>query len=146
MKALITTLVLLHFAGNLWHGNAHTTLEVPLSSFQTLFVVIVILISPLVGAILSWTRYFTIGNWTIGISMIGSVLFSVYYHYVLISIDNVEHLPPGTPAAQAHFANSAALIALLAFAAALLSFYAAGQFSNNRGCAKTSVDAALSKK
>lgn len=127
LKALITTLVLLHLAGNLWHGNAHTILEIPLSRFQTSFVVGIILVAPIIGAILTWTRYVTVGNWFVGISMVGSVLFSVYHHYVLVSIDNVEHLPPGTSEAHAHFSNSAAFIALIALASALMSFYAAGR-------------------
>jgi uncharacterized membrane protein YhiD involved in acid resistance len=133
IKTLVTTLVLFHFAGSLWHGDAHTTLAVPLSSLQTAFVVAVVLVAPLVGAILLWTRYFAAGNWTVGLSMVGSVLFGVYNHYVLISIDNVEHLPPGAPELHAHFTNSAEFIALIALTAALMSFYAAGKLAANGG-------------
>ena len=61
--------------------------------------------------------------------MLGSVLFSVYHHYVLISIDNVEHLPPGAPEAHTHFSNSAAFIALGALAGVVLGFYAVGKLS-----------------
>lgn len=62
--------------------------------------------------------------------MIGSVLFSIYYHFVFISNDNIEHLPTGTAEAQAHFANSAEFIALAAFVAALFAFYAVGRLQS----------------
>ena len=132
IKVLITVFVLVHLAGNLWHGDAHTTLEISLPGIKTAFVIVVILISPILGAILTWTRYSILGSWTVGLSMVGSVVFSVYHHYVLISPDNVEHLPSGTPEAHAHFSNSAEFIALVALAAALLAFYAAGKLHSRR--------------
>lgn len=129
LKTLITLAVVVHFVGNLWHGDAHATLEVGLPSIKTAFVIVVILIAPILGGILVWTRWCIAGCWVVGASMLGSVLFSVYHHYVLISIDNVEHLPPGTPEAHAHFANSAELIALAALAGAVVAFYAAGKLA-----------------
>jgi hypothetical protein len=127
VRSLVATVVALHLFGNLWHGDAHTTLEIALPGAKLAFVVVVILAAPVLGAVLSWTRYSAIGLWIVGLAMVGSVVFSVYHHYVLISIDNVEHLPAGTPQAHAHFADSAALIAIVALAGALLAFYAAGR-------------------
>ena len=133
-KVVISVFVLVHLLGNLWHGDAHTILEISLPTYKTAFVVVVILLSPVIGAVLSWTKYSILGCWIVGLSMVGSVVFSVYHHYVMISIDNVEHLPPGTPEAHAHFSNSAAFIALAALAAALFSFYSAGrQYADGRG-------------
>ena len=126
IKALISLVVLLHLLGNVWHADAHTTLEITLPGLKMTFVVVVILIAPILGAALAWTRYSTTGCLIVGVTMVGSVLFSVYHHYVLISIDNVEHLPAGTTEAHTQFSNSAEFIALIAFAGALLSFYAAG--------------------
>ena len=91
------------------------------------FVVVVILTAPILGAVLIWTRFVAFGCWIVGTSMVGSVVFSVYHHFVMISIDNVEHLPAGTPEAHAHFSNSAEFIAFAALIGALLSFYAAGK-------------------
>ena len=131
---LISVFVIVHFLGNLWHGDAHAILEISLPSYKTAFVVVVILCGPIAGAVLSWTRYSILGCWIVGVSMVGSVVFSVYHHYVMISIDNVEHLPPGTQEAHEHFSNSAEFIALVALAAALISFYAAGrQYAVSRG-------------
>ncbi len=131
IKILISFSVLVHFVGNLWHGNAHTTLAISLPGIKTAFVIVVILIGPIVGAILTWTRHALLGSWIVGISMAGSVVFGVYHHYVLISPDNIEHLPPGTPEAHAHFSSSAEFIALAALVGALLAFYAAGRLHSN---------------
>lgn len=133
-KVLISAFVIVHLLGNLWHGDAHTILEISLPTYKTFFVVLVILLGPIVGTVLCWMRYSNLGCWIVGASMVGSVLFSVYHHYVMISIDNVEHLPAGTPEAHEHFSNSAEFIALVALAAALFSFYAAGrQHADGRG-------------
>jgi len=127
IKVLIAVAVLIHLVGNLWHGDAHITLEIALPGYKTAFIIIVIIIAPILGAAITWTRFTLIGCWLVAISLLGSVLFSVYHHYVLISIDNVEHLPPGAPEAHAHFSNSAEFIALAALAGAILSFYASGR-------------------
>ena len=125
-RMLASALVLLHFAGNVWHGDAHATLAISLPDWKSAYVAVVIVVAPLVGGALLWTRFVTLGAWIVGLSMVGSVLFGVYHHYVMISIDNVNHLPEGTAEAHAHFSNSAAFIAIAAFAAALVAFYSAG--------------------
>ena len=129
LKILISLVVLIHLGGNVWHGYAHAILEIDLPNLKTAFVAIVIVIVPVLGAILTWTRFPFAGCCLVGASMFGSVLFSVYHHYVLISIDNVEHLPPGAPEAHAHFSNSAESIALGALAGVVLGFYAVGKLS-----------------
>ena len=136
IKILITISVIIHLVGNLWHGDAHTTLGITLPAVKTAFVIVVILVGPILGAVLTWSRFAILGSWIVGVSMVGSVVFGVYHHYVLISNDNVEHLPAGTPEALAHFSNSAEFIAQIALAAALLAFYAAGKLSlRNSGVA-----------
>ncbi len=125
LKILLTLAVVIHFVGNLWHGDAHTTLDIALPAYKNVFIIIVILLLPLIGAILLWTRFSLAGSWFVAMSLLGSVLFSVYHHYVMISIDHVNHLPPGSAAAHAHFSNSAAFIAVSALAGAILAGYAA---------------------
>lgn len=131
-KIFLTAIVLVHFFGNLWHGDAHTTLEISLPGYKTLLVLIVILVGPIVGAALSWTKYFLAGGWVVGVCMLGSVLFSVYHHYVMVSNDNVHFLPPGSPEAHEHFTSSAELIALVALAGALFAFYSVGKQHTDR--------------
>ncbi|MFK7733155.1 MAG: hypothetical protein AB8B48_16165 [Pseudomonadales bacterium] len=129
LKVLISVFVIAHLVGNMWHGAAHETLEIDLPDLKNGFVYVVVLATPLIGLGLLWFNREVIACWLVGLSMLGSVLFSVYHHYVWVSEDNVDYLPEGTPEAHAHFANSAELIALLALAAALLGFYAAGRLA-----------------
>ena len=122
-KLVITGLVAVHLAASLWHGSAHTRLAINLPPAKTLFVFIVILIAPIVAALLVWTRYFSVGLWVLFISMLGSFLFGVYHHYLLVSPDNVRHLPAGSPEAHSQFITSAGMIAFLELASALYAAY-----------------------
>lgn len=131
IKILLTNLVVIHLVGNLWHGGAHATLEIFLPEIKTAFVIIVILFGPVVGAVLTWTRFVLPGSWIVGVSMVSSLVFSVYHHYVLISPDNVEHLPLGTPSSHVNFSDSAGFIALIALLAALFAFYAVGKLQSS---------------
>lgn len=94
-RALITIAVLAHLIVNLLHGQAHTSLGVGLSTWQQLYVVAVILLTPLVALALSFTRYTKPALWLLLISMLGSFIFGGVYHYVINSPDHVAHLPPG---------------------------------------------------
>ena len=127
-RLLITGLVAVHLAASLWHGNAHTRLAIDLPPAKTLFVFIIILIAPIVAAALVWTRYFSIGLWVLFLSMLGSFLFGAYHHYLLVSPDNISHLPAGSPEMHSQFITSAAVIALLELATALYAAYCLGAY------------------
>jgi len=118
-RAVITGLVAIHFAASAWHGGAHSQLAIALTPAKTAFVYIVILIAPIVGAALSWTHYARLGIWTFFLSMLGAFLFGAYHHYVLVSPDNIGHLPPGSVEAHSTFITSAAVIAVLELASAI---------------------------
>src|SRR5262245_51650397 len=123
-RVALAVLVAFHLAVVIWHGGAHTALAIALSPGKTAFVVIVILIAPPVGAILMWTRYVRAGVWMIFLSMLGALLFGVYHHYILVSPDNVGHLPAGSAAARSAFVSSAAVLSWLEFVSALCgAFY-----------------------
>ena len=92
---IVTLVVLAHLVVNVLHGQAHTKLAVGLASWQQVYVITVILVAPLVALALSWTRYAKTGAWLLLWSMIGSLIFGIVYHYVIISNDHVAHLPPG---------------------------------------------------
>ncbi|MFK8020887.1 MAG: hypothetical protein AB8B86_14050 [Pseudomonadales bacterium] len=129
LKAIITVIVVAHLAGNVWHGDAHTALEIALPETKTAFVMLVILAAPLLGVALLWFSHPLFGYLFIALSLLGSVLFSVYHHYVMVSIDNVDYLPQGSIADHTHFIDSAEFIALSAIAGTVLAFYAAGRSS-----------------
>ena len=124
VRVITTALVVVHLAATLWHGDAHASLAVSLPALKNLYVYIVILIAPIVAAIGIWTRYSGISLWIFTISMLGALLFGVYHHYVLVSPDNIQHLPAGS--AQAQFIASAAVIALLELASALYGAFSLG--------------------
>lgn len=94
-KMWVTIVVLAHLAVNLLHGNAHTSLGVGLSSWQTVYVLGVILLAPLLALALSFTRHARAGLWLLLLSMLGSLIFGFLYHYIIISPDHVAHLPAG---------------------------------------------------
>lgn len=105
-----TVAVLAHLAVTLVHGRAHDSLKVGLNEWQNVYVVVVILIAPLVAMVLVWTRVARLGLWVLLLSMAGSLIFGLVYHYVIISPDHVSHLPPGD--AQGLFRMTATLLLL----------------------------------
>jgi ACR3 family arsenite efflux pump ArsB len=107
---LSTVAVLAHLVVSIVHGRAHERLAVGLSNWQNLYVLIVIVIAPLIAMVLTWTRLARIGFLLLVISMAGSLVFGVAYHYVVISLDHVSHLPPGD--AQGLFRTTALLLVL----------------------------------
>ncbi len=125
-RIAITALVVIHLAATLWHGDAHTKLSIGLSPEKTIFVYVVILIAPIVAAGLVWTRYVSIGLWGFFLSMLGALLFGAYHHYVMVSPDNIGHLPVGSPESYSQFISSAAVIALLELVSALYGAFCLG--------------------
>jgi hypothetical protein len=95
---------------NVLHGRAHDSLNVGLSTWQNIYVIIAILIAPLMAMLLVWTRYARLGLLVLVISMAGALIFGAVYHYVLVSPDHVSHLPPGD--AQGLFRTTALLLVL----------------------------------
>ena len=95
LSKLLTITVVAHLIVNLLHGRAHTDLGVGLTSWQQFYVIAIILLAPLIGLVLSWTRYARAGLWLLLASMLGSLIFGACYHYVIVSSDHVAHLPPG---------------------------------------------------
>jgi hypothetical protein len=71
------------------HGVAHLLLNIPLSSLQNLFIIIVIVISPLAAALLLWKRYHIWGAVVLFGSMAGSLVFGVYNHLCVSGPDHI---------------------------------------------------------
>lgn len=102
--------VLAHLVVSTIHGRAHEGLGVGLSNWQNIYVLTVIVIAPLIAMVLIWTRLARPGLVLLVISMAGSLIFGVAYHYIVISPDHVSHLPPGE--AQGLFRTTALLLVL----------------------------------
>ena len=125
-KMVITGLVAVHLAATLWHGSLHSRLSINLSPSQTLFIIIVILMAPIVAAALVWTRYVSIGLWLFFLSMLAAFLFGAYHHYVMVSPDNINYLPGTSAEADRQFAISAGAIALLELGSTLYGAFCLG--------------------
>jgi hypothetical protein len=115
-----------HLVATLWHGDAHQRLAIDLPPVKNVFVYLVILVAPVVAAVLVWTRRLEVGLWLFTFSMLGALLFGAYHHYVLVSPDNIAHLPHGAPRDHAQFITSAAAIALLELVSALCGAFLMG--------------------
>lgn len=125
-KTVVAVLVLVHLLANVWHGNAHSKLDIWLTPEKNAFFFVVALLAPVVGAGLMWTLYAKIGLWMFTISMVGSLLFATYHHYVLVSPDNIGHLPAGSPDDHYQFVVSAGVLALVDLGSALYGAYSLG--------------------
>ena len=91
----IAIAVIAHFIVVIYHGKAHTRLGVGLSYWQNLYVLLIIVFAPLLALALSLMRSSKADVWLLLVSMLGSLIFGIFYHYIIISPDHVAHLPPG---------------------------------------------------
>jgi hypothetical protein len=110
-----TLIVLVHMAVVLVHGSGHTHLGIGTNLWQTVFIAIVILAGPLIAMILLWTRMQRTGVLLLGVTMAGSLVFGLYYHFIAPGADNalgVGHSAWGT----AFLATSVLLAAIEAVA------------------------------
>jgi hypothetical protein len=88
-----TTIVVIHAVVVALHGLTHQKVRVPLSSLQTLFVSVVIVLMPIVAAVLLWTSFERIGRWLFLGSMMGALLFGIYNHFIEVSPDHISQIP-----------------------------------------------------
>ncbi|MDF5717702.1 MAG: hypothetical protein PUP93_28500 [Rhizonema sp. NSF051] len=87
-----TAIAVLHALINGLHGLAHIEIPVALSLLQSLFVGIVIFLTPIIAAVLLWTQFYRIGSWLFVISIAGSLLFGIYNHFIVMSPDHVSQI------------------------------------------------------
>jgi hypothetical protein len=123
----ITALAALHLAATAWHGNAHTQLAIALPPAKNAFVLAVIVIGPILAAALIWSRHVRVALWAFFFSMLAAFLFGAYHHYVMVSPDNIHHLPGGDAGAHDSFVASATAIAVLELAGALYGAFCLGR-------------------
>jgi hypothetical protein len=95
-KFVTAAIVVAHLLVNIVHGLAHRELHVGLTPLDSIFVVVVVLISPLLATGLLWTAAKRLGLILVSLSMLGSFLFGLYHHFLVISPDHV-HSQPSSP-------------------------------------------------
>jgi hypothetical protein len=88
-----TAIVVAHLLVNIAHGLAHRELRVGLAPSGAVFVIAVVLVSPLVAMGLVWTAEKRFGLILLSLSMFGSLLFGLYHHFLAVSPDHVRLQP-----------------------------------------------------
>lgn len=120
---IVTILVLAHHVIAYFHGAAHEQLQIPMATWQTLFINVVILVVPLVSVVLVWTKWSRYGLFAIIWAMIGALIFSIVHHYTLTSPDHISHLPIGEAHIHASFVWTASVTVTLEALAAVAAAY-----------------------
>ncbi|MGB7923390.1 MAG: hypothetical protein WCF57_09115 [Pyrinomonadaceae bacterium] len=106
--------VIVHALVSALHGAAHARLDVSLSQAQTLFVVVVITVAPLLAGLLLWRKQHIAGALLFLCSMVGALVFGVYNHFVASSPDHVAHVAAASSGGWvAVFQVTAALLAVV---------------------------------
>ena len=85
-------LILIHLVVSTLHGWAHQAAIVKLTSFGYVYVTIVITLGPLVAAGFLVTRKQKTGALLLALSMCGSFIFGVWYHFLSNTTDNVTQV------------------------------------------------------
>jgi len=109
--------VVLHILVQVPHAVAHTRLHIDVSRWQNLYILIVINLLPIIAALLIWRRKKS-GFLILLLSMAGSFVFGVFYHFIAAGTDNVNSL--GLHPWSNTFLWSAILLALVEAAGALI--------------------------
>lgn len=125
-RFVLTVLAAVHLIVTIWHGELRRELAVALSPGQSFFMYLVFVVAPLLAVCLLWTRHVRLALWLFLTALGASLLFGIYYRYILISPANIHRLPPGVGAAHARFAVSAAIRALIDLAFALGTAFVLG--------------------
>lgn len=81
-------IVVLHFLVAIVHSAAHINLHIDMNLWQSVYILLMIVLLPLVSGVLLWRRM-RIGFLILMCSMLGALLFGDYYHFIAAGIDNV---------------------------------------------------------
>lgn len=88
-----TAIVVAHLLVNIVHGLAHRKLGVGFAPLDSIFVIVVVLIFPLIANALLWAAKKRLGFILLSLSMFGSWLFGLYHHFLSVSPDHVHSQP-----------------------------------------------------
>ncbi|HMI54195.1 MAG TPA: hypothetical protein VK525_21985 [Candidatus Saccharimonadales bacterium] len=84
-----TLIVLAHMIVLLGHGMAHSHLRIEPSPWQRAFILVVIFAAPGIAAPVLWTPWQKSGVVLLGLSLAGSLVFGLYYHFLAAGVDSV---------------------------------------------------------
>lgn len=113
--------VVFHFLISVVHGLAHSRLHIDMNGWQSVYILIVITVLPLISAVMLWRSRTTSGFYLLLASMLGSLVFGGYYHFVAVGADNVGSL--GLQSWARPFQVTAVLLALTEAAGVLTGLF-----------------------
>jgi len=91
LQRLGVLIVAIHFLVSLVHGMAHSRLRIDMNLWQSVYILLVITLLPLISGFLLWRR--ARGGFSLlASSMLGSLIFGGYYHFIAAGADNVASL------------------------------------------------------
>lgn len=91
LKLTALGVVAIHFMVVVLHSIAHEVLSVKATPAQLAFIIPVIIVAPVVAGILL-PKFVRTGTILLAASMLGSLVFGVYYHFIADTIDHVAHV------------------------------------------------------
>ena len=91
LKKIALTIVAIHFVVVVLHSITHQILSVNASPAQLAFIFPVIIVAPVVAGVML-PKFERFGTVLLTTSMIGSLVFGVYYHFIAETIDHVAHV------------------------------------------------------
>ena len=96
LKLSAVALVTIHFGVNVLHSTAHNKLPVDTTPAQLAFILPVIVVAPVVAAIML-AKFEKAGMVLLTASMLGSLVFGIYYHFIADTTDHVAHVAHREP-------------------------------------------------
>jgi hypothetical protein len=97
LKLTALGLVAFHFLTVVLHSVAHEILSVKATPAQLAFIVPVIILAPVIAGFML-PKFNKAGTVLLMISMLGSFVFGLYYHFIADTIDHVAHVSRLQPA------------------------------------------------
>ncbi len=92
-----TAAVIVHGIPLVLHGMAHAQLQIFLPSvLANVYIAVVLYAAPVVAAVLLWMGRIGLGAWLLLASMLGSLVFEGYNHFLVMSPDHVSQVAAGT--------------------------------------------------
>ena len=96
MKKTALTVVAIHFVVVVLHSMAHNVLPVEATPAQLAFILPVIIVAPLVAGVIL-IKFEKAGMILLTATMLGSLIFGIYYHFIADTIDHVAHVAHREP-------------------------------------------------
>jgi hypothetical protein len=123
LKLTALGVVAIHFLVVLLHSIAHDKLPVEATPAQLAFIIPVIVVAPVLAGLML-LKFERAGMILLAASMLGSLLFGVYYHFIADTIDHVAHVARMQPLYWSRmFAVTAYLLAISETFGTALGFY-----------------------